>query len=95
MEFEEPKTDIFTVYSKSGCPNCTSVKKLLKDHSFLFHEINCDDYLIEDKEGFLSFIQNKIGREYKMFPMVFYKGDFIGGHKETIHLVDTLVVMFE
>ena len=29
MEFEKPSDTDFTVYSKSGCPNCSIVKKIL------------------------------------------------------------------
>jgi glutaredoxin len=48
MEIEEPLKTGFTVYSKSGCPNCTKVKKLLIEKKLFFVEINCDDYIIED-----------------------------------------------
>ena len=83
MEIEEPfKTD-FTVYSKSGCPNCTKVKKLLIEKKVFFVEIDCDDYIIEDKEKFLLFIKERANKEYKTFPMVFNDGNFIGGFTET------------
>jgi glutaredoxin len=95
MEFEEPQENIFTIYSKSGCINCTSVKKLIKEKNFLFREINCDDYLIEDKEIFLSFIEKKIFKPYKTFPMVFYKGIFIGGYADTIEYIDKILLSFE
>ena len=83
MEIEEPfKTD-FTVYSKSGCPNCTKVKKLLIEKKVFFVDIDCDDYIIEDKEKFLLFIKERANKEYKTFPMVFNDGNFIGGFTET------------
>lgn len=95
MEFQQPFEKDFTIYSKSGCINCTSVKKLLKEKFFAFEEINCDEYLIEEKENFLSFIENTIGKSYKTFPMVFYNGKFIGGYAETIDLIDKLLLSFE
>lgn len=95
MEFEEPQQKNFTIYSKSGCINCSSVKKLIREKSFLFHEINCDEYLIEDKESFLSFIENKVGKPYKTFPLVFYNGSFIGGYTDTIDYIDKLLLSFE
>ena len=36
MEIEEPLKTGFTVYSKSGCPNCTKVKKLLTEKRVFF-----------------------------------------------------------
>ena len=95
MEFEEPQQKNFTIYSKSGCINCNSVKKLLKEKYFLFHEINCDEYLIEDKNNFLSFIENKVGKPYKTFPMLFYNGNFIGGYTDTIDYIDKILLSFE
>jgi glutaredoxin len=83
MEIEEPFKTGFTVYSKSGCPNCTKVKKLLNEKKLFFVEIDCDDYIIEDKEKFLLFIKERVNKEYKTFPMVFNDGNFVGGFTET------------
>ena len=83
MEIENPFKTGFTVYSKSGCPNCTKVKKLLAEKKAFFVEIDCDDYIIEDKENFLLFIKERANKEYKTFPMVFNDGIFIGGFIET------------
>ena len=89
----EPATNTFTVYTKSGCPNCTKVKKLLKNEINKDDEIlivDCDDYLIENKAEFLEFIQKKANKEWKTFPMVFYKSDFIGGFDETLKFKEKL-----
>jgi glutaredoxin len=88
MEFEEPSTTTYTIYSKSGCTFCTKVKNLLLEKKYAFDIIDCDDYLIEDKEGFLEFIQERTGREYRTFPMVFLRGVFIGGFTETKLQID-------
>ena len=68
-ELEEPKEKGFTIYSKSGCPNCTRIKKIFTENNETFVEINCDEYLIEDKESFLSFIKNLAQKEWKVFPI--------------------------
>jgi glutaredoxin len=83
MEFELPQIKGFTIYSKSGCPNCTKVKQLLKQESSPFIVVDCDEYLLEARELFLLFIQQIAGKSYAQFPMVFHDGDFIGGFKET------------
>ena len=83
MEFEEPLQNGFTVYSKSGCFYCTKVKKLLIEKNSNFVVIDCDEYIIEDKENFLLFIKERANKEYKTFPMVFNNGVFVGGFNET------------
>jgi glutaredoxin len=91
MEFNTPMDTGFTVYSKSGCSNCTKVKKLLTEKNAPNIIIDCDEYLIEDKENFLLFIKEKANREYKIFPMVFNNGIFIGGFNETQEYFDKLL----
>lgn len=83
MEFPKPIDNGFTVYSKSGCGYCVRVKTLLKQQDVHFHVIDCDEFLLEDKPGFLQFILLLVGKEYKTFPMVFFNGTFLGGFKET------------
>ena len=83
MSFFEPLKIGFTIYSKSDCSYCTNVKKILLDKQIFFVDVECDEYLIEDKEGFLSFIREKANKEYRTFPMVFKDGKFIGGFTET------------
>lgn len=88
MEFEKPSDTGFTIYSKSGCPNCSHVKKVLKDFNLLFNVVDCDDYIIEDKDNFLLFIENLSQREIKQFPIIFYDGSIIGGYNETRDHID-------
>lgn len=90
MEFPIPEKNQITVYTKSSCINCTKVKKLLKDQSFTFNIIDCDEFILENKEEFLAFITNLIGKEYRMFPMVFNNGKFIGGYNETVSYFTSL-----
>lgn len=87
MEIQKPQKEEITIYSKSGCVNCINVKKMLKEKNIRFSVIDCDEFILEDKEGFLQFIQNMIGKEYKIFPMVFDYKTFIGGFKETCEYI--------
>jgi glutaredoxin len=89
--FITPQDNEVTVYSKSGCPNCVKVKKLLTEKHVKFVVIDCDDYLVENKEEFLRFIQEIAKREYKMFPMVFDGSAFIGGYADTSEYVSRLL----
>jgi glutaredoxin len=80
MEYEVPTENGYTIYSKSGCPNCTKAKKLLISENV--DVIDCDEYLLDDKEEFLSFMSILIGKDYRMFPMIFKNSVFIGGYTE-------------
>ena len=91
MYIFEPLDFGFTIYSKSGCPNCTKVKKLLFDKNIFYLDISCDEFLLEDKEGFLLFIKEKANKEYRTFPMVFNDAKFIGGFTETQEHFDKLL----
>jgi glutaredoxin len=91
MEITEPFETGFTVYSKSGCSNCTKVKKLLVEKQFFFVDIDCDEFLIEDKEQFLLFIKERAKKDYRTFPMVFKDAKFIGGFNDTQKYFDTLL----
>jgi len=91
MENLEPLANEFTIYSKSGCPNCIKVKQLLKEKQIKFTVVDCDEFLLEDKDMFLQTIQTFIGKEYKMFPMVFDNKKFIGGFLETNKYIEKIL----
>ena len=57
MNIEKPVETGFTIYSKSGCPNCTRIKKTITEKKLTFIEVNCDEYLIEDKEFFYALLK--------------------------------------
>lgn len=82
-EYQQPQESGYTVYTKSGCPNCTKVKNYLKNASAQLVLVDCDEYLIENKIAFLKFIEELSGSPVKMFPIVFYEGKYIGGLAET------------
>jgi len=95
MDFIEPEKTGFTIYSKSGCHNCTKLKKIVKEKQLKYVEVCCDDYLVEDRENFLSFIETKMGKQCRVFPMVFYDGRVVGGFQESVEYVDKLLVSFD
>lgn len=84
MEFSKPEILGFTIYCKSGCPNCLKVKNLLYDKNIKPVIVDCDEYLIEEKNNFLIFIKKYANKDYTKFPIVFKDGFFIGGYTETI-----------
>jgi glutaredoxin len=87
MGFTVPNVSGFTVYGKTGCSYCDKVKTLLTEYEQEFTYINCDEYLLTDRDGFLEFIRTAAGKEYKTFPMVFSPKGFVGGYAETIRLI--------
>jgi hypothetical protein len=70
-------------------------KSLLKEKKINFNIINCDEYIIEDKEFFLSFIKDLTNKEVKTFPMIFYDNQFIGGYNETTEFVKGVLLAFD
>lgn len=93
MEYTTPNEKDFTIYSRSGCHYCTKVKQLLKSKSYIFSIVDCDEYVLEDKEGFLNYMKSFTNKEIKGFPMVLYNKTFIGGYNETKDFVDKLEKM--
>jgi glutaredoxin len=92
MRIPEPKIGEITVYSKSGCSGCINVKKSLNKLFDNIIIIDCDEFILEDKETFLQFIKEISGKECKTFPIVFDGKMFIGGYKETVSYLDKLLV---
>lgn len=89
-EFVKPEQKSYTIYSKSGCPNCVKVKKFLQEKKQTFRVIDCDEFLIEDKELFLNIMRELADKPVNVFPMVFHEGTFIGGFQDTINHYDVI-----
>jgi len=87
MEFTAPSVSVFTIYGKTGCPYCDKVKAFLDECDQEFTYVNCDEYLLADRDAFLEFIRTAAGKEYKTFPMVFSPKGFVGGYTETLRLL--------
>ena len=95
MIFEEPQKLGFTVYSKSNCVYCNKAKTLLTNKKLLLKIIECDEYILEDKLNFLSFITKLTNKEVNTFPMIFYDENFIGGFEELICFIDKHFLLFD
>lgn len=89
MEYINPGKD-FTIYSRSGCHFCIKVKRILEIKSLNFSVVDCDEYILEDRESFLNHMKSLTGKEVKGFPMVFYNSEFIGGYNETSNYLKKL-----
>ena len=61
------------VYSKSACPQCDTVKMLLKSRSLAFDEIR-----IDDEQDRLAFYE-KCGPAVRQMPQVFINDQRVGG----------------
>lgn len=83
MKIPCPGSDTYTIYSKSGCLYCTKAKALLQNERVPPLVVDCDEFLLEKKEEFLNLMKSIIGYEYKLFPMIFKNGCFIGGYNKT------------
>ena len=83
MNVPHPANHSYTIYSKSGCLYCTKARVLLQNEHIPPLVVNCDKFLLENKEEFLNHMKNLIGREYKTLPMIFKNGIFVGGYTDT------------
>ena len=89
-----PNQNGYTIYSKSGCIYCERAKDLLSYEDVTV--IDCDPFLLIDKDGFRRTMQVHCRQEYRMFPMIFYRGAFVGGYAETkIYYQDKLADALE
>jgi len=88
MEITEPRKKSFTIYTKSGCPNCIRVKGLFYTSPIKPLIVECDEYLMKDRQAFLEFInKKKQDNTPTSFPIVFNNGVYIGGYNETLALI--------
>jgi glutaredoxin len=91
--FPLPDNHSITVYSKSGCSNCLKIKELLKKHNLSFIIINCDEFLLENRNEFLKFLTDLSQKEEQItqFPVAYYKSLHIGGVKNMEKYINSLL----
>lgn len=95
MSYIKPDADKYTIYSKHGCPYCIKAKILLSNIEPKPTIIECDEYIVSNKDAFLDFIKGIIGKEYRTFPMIFHNGSFIGGYNDTKEYHDKLTAFMD
>ena len=61
-----------------GCTYCDDAKKLLQKHKFKFHTQMLTQ---KTKDTIYESIDN-MTKKYRYFPIIFYKGEFLGGYTE-------------
>ena len=89
MDFLLPATGKTTIYTKSGCVFCERAKALLTEKGLEYEQINCDEYLLKNRDAFLAFIKAISARDHRTFPMVFDgSGGFVGGFTELKVILD-------
>jgi glutaredoxin len=81
-EYIKPRANGYTIYGKSECSNCKKVIDILSDDANIIIEyVNCDDYLLYDKEGFKTYMFQITGytpiNRRLQFPVVFKDGKYI------------------
>lgn len=79
MNIRKPNEQ-FTVYSKIDCKNCWIVKRVLEIEQHRFEVIDCDNYLIENRQEFLTQMRQimKLTEDKRIFfPIVFYNGMYL------------------
>ena len=83
MDFIFPTTGKYTIYCKRGCVFCDKAKNMLRDKELDFVQIDCDEYLLNNRDGFLMFIELIANKPHRTFPIIFdASGNFVGGASE-------------
>lgn len=75
----ENNDGVFVIFTKTGCMNCKTLKKVLELNNYMTLMVNCDDYLIDDRDGFIEVMKNQIKNDIEriFFPIVFYDGVYV------------------
>jgi glutaredoxin 3 len=60
------------IYTKSGCPNCVTAKRLLDSKGIGYTEMDCDDAGIQ-------YVFTQQYPEAKQMPQIFIQGQRVGG----------------
>ena len=91
MIFPKPNPEVFTIYSKLDCLYCLRAKCILEWYN---HDIvECDKYLENDRQRFLSDMQELTKYPVKTFPFIFYGDHYIGGYNELVqHLKSNSII---
>jgi len=61
------------VYTKSGCVNCVTAKRLLDSKGIGYNEVD-----VETAEGLMSLNAN-VDAQYRQMPQIFIEGQRVGG----------------
>lgn len=79
------KDDIdWFIITMDGCGYCDEAKKLLKEHKLPFKTQMITQ---KNKDKIYESI-DPLTKKYRYFPIIFYKGKFIGGFKELKHKIE-------
>ena len=78
MNIPAPNETGYTIYTKQGCKFCVHAKRVFSTATFY----PCDDWLL-DRETFLKHMDTYTDG-YRMFPMIFKDGEFLGGYAESV-----------
>ena len=66
------------IITMDGCGYCDEAKKLLKEHKLSFKT----QMITEKNKDKIYESIDSLTKKYRYFPVIFYKGKFIGGFKE-------------
>jgi hypothetical protein len=77
-----PLQNGITIYGKSNCPSCLQLKIDFDEICHNSKYINCDEYLLSNKESFkqtlFEYMQRKYtGKELLSFPIIFRDSKYV------------------
>lgn len=93
--YEKINKDYFVIFGLSYCNYCKNAKKYLKDNNLKYKY-----YQIDDQYTTILKLLEKTNQEHKdikfdithkTFPVIFYKGKFVGGYSDLIKMEFVIV----
>lgn len=74
------KTTKVEIYSKTGCPYCSSAKEFLQAYKPKIIEFT--ELSEKEQESVQNRIKEQTGKEYRTYPKIFIDNKFIGGFSD-------------
>jgi glutaredoxin len=83
-KFNSSSDDTFTIFSKKDCQWCTSALEFLEEelNSSGINYFDCTEILKENRDEFVTKINELSGTTVKTFPIIFQGKKYIGGFSE-------------
>lgn len=95
MEYPQPASKDFTIYTISKCGYCNRFKNVLAKHSLPAATIiNCDLFVenATAKQDFFRFINEfSSPKKHQTFPVIFHNGEYIGGYMDACAYVEGML----
>lgn len=96
MDQTEDMSREYIIYGSDQCPMCDIAKELLDEEEKTYTYVNARDKYGDEWRQIFTDLKSLVPDGWKTIPMIFRKGEFIGGAKELdIYLATNVEVLDE